>query len=88
MAQIDPRSFAPLISMAATWAVRKGMSKAYSRKTGEAPPTRGDVNTPLRTVLMWAMLTAVTTALIDVIIQRGAAKYTEDHPSLGSSHEA
>lgn len=82
MARFDPRAFAPIISMGATWAVRKGMSKAYSRRTGEAPPTHGDIRTPLRTVLLWAMLTAMTTALIDVMIQRAAAKYSEEHPRV------
>jgi hypothetical protein len=88
MAQIDPRAFAPLISMGATWAVRKGMAKAYSRRTGEAPPMRGDTRTPLRNVLLWAMLTAMTTALIDVIIQQTAAKYSEQHPRSLDAPEA
>ena len=87
MAQIDPRTLAPIISMAATWAVRKGMSKAYSRRTGAAPPGRADTSTPLLNVLLWAMLTAMTTALIDVVIQRTAANYSEHHDALPGGEE-
>lgn len=71
---INPRTFAPIVSLAATWVVRKGMTKAYERRTGDTPPDREDLATPLRTVILWAMLTALSTALIDVLIQRGAAE--------------
>lgn len=71
---IDPRTVAPLISMGLTMVVRKAMKKGYERRTGEEPPNQGDLSTPLGTVILWAGLTALTTALIDVMIQRGAAK--------------
>lgn len=83
MAQFDPRTLAPLISMGVTWAVKKGMAKAYQRKTGAPPPQRSDQRAPLGTVLLWAGVTALTTALIDVLIQRGAAKY-EEHRELSA----
>ncbi|MDQ1248156.1 MAG: hypothetical protein QG597_2528 [Actinomycetota bacterium] len=84
MAQFDPRTLAPLVSMAATWAVRKALTEGYRKTTGNLPPQRTDLGTPIGTVLLWAGLTALTTALIDVMIQRGAAKY-EEHRML--SHQ-
>lgn len=83
MAQFDPRTLAPLVSLAATWAVRKGLTAAYRKTTGTLPPQRTDLGTPIGTVLLWAGMTALTTALIDVLIQRGAAKY-EEHRMLAA----
>jgi hypothetical protein len=77
MAQFDPRTLAPVVSLAATWAVRKALTVGYRKTTGNQPPQRTDLGTPLGTVLVWAGITALTTALIDVLIQRGAAKYEE-----------
>lgn len=71
---LDPRTLAPLVSLGVTMLVRKGLQKGYERRTGSTPPERGDLSTPLGTVVLWAGLTAVTTALIDVIVQRGAAR--------------
>jgi len=63
-----------MVSLAAAWAVRKGMAKAYEKRhAGDAPPTnKADLATPLHTILLWAALTALSTALIDVIVQRTA----------------
>ena len=71
---LDPRAVAPMVSLAAAWAVRKGMAKAYEKRhAGDAPPTnKADLATPLHTILLWAALTALSTALIDVIVQRTA----------------
>ncbi len=71
---LDPRTVAPMVSLAAAWAVRKGMAKAYEKRhAGDAPPTnKADLATPLHTILLWAALTALSTALIDVIVQRTA----------------
>ena len=71
---MDPRTIAPLVSVGVTMLVRKGLQSGYERRTGNAPPERGDLSTPLGTVILWAGLTALTTALIDVIIQRSAAR--------------
>ncbi len=71
---LDPRTVAPMVSLAAAWAVRKGMAKAYEKRhAGDAPPTnKADLATPLHTILLWAALTALSTALIDVIVHRTA----------------
>jgi hypothetical protein len=71
---LDPRTLAPLVSLGVTMVVRKGLQRGYERRTGNTPPDRGDLGTPLGTVILWAGLTAVTTALIDVLVQRGAAR--------------
>jgi hypothetical protein len=72
---LDPRTVAPLVSLAAAWAVRRSLSKAYEKKTGNEPPQKADVATPLRTVILWAAVTALSTAVIDVVVQRTAAKW-------------
>lgn len=74
---LDPRTLAPIISLAATWGVRKILTGAYEKKTGEEPPSRDNLSTPLGTVLLWAGITALATTLIDVAIQRGAAAIAE-----------
>jgi hypothetical protein len=71
---MDPRTIAPLVSVGVTMLVRKGLQSGYERRTGNAPPERGDLSTPLGTVILWAGITALTTALIDVMIQRSAAR--------------
>ncbi|MFI0433855.1 MAG: DUF4235 domain-containing protein [Candidatus Nanopelagicales bacterium] len=71
---IDPRTIAPIVSLGATWAVRKSLKAGYEKKTGSRPPGGDDLSTPIATVLLWAGITALTTALIDVLIQRGAAR--------------
>ena len=71
---MDPRTIAPLVSVGVTMLVRKGLQSGYERRTGNAPPERGDLSTPLATVILWAGITALTTALIDELIQRGAAR--------------
>lgn len=90
MAQIDPRSLAPIVSLAATWAVKKALTKAYEKRTGEGPPGRQDLSTPITTVLMWAGITAFTTAIIDVLIQRGAARWyrQEEIRALAAEQQA
>lgn len=74
---LDPRTLAPIISLAATWGVRKLLTGAYERKTGDAPPKNDNLSTPLGTVLLWAGITALASTLIDVAIQRGAAALAE-----------
>lgn len=71
---MDPRTIAPLVSVGVTMLVRKGLQSGYERRTGSAPPERGDLSTPLANVILWAGITALATALIDVLIQRGAAR--------------
>lgn len=74
---LDPRTLAPIVSLGVTMLVRKGLQKGYERRTGHTPPERGDLSTPIGTVILWAGITAIATALIDVMVQRGAARLYE-----------
>ena len=71
---IDPRTVAPLVSVGATWLVRRQINRAYQRRTGDASPRTTDLDTPLARVLVWAAVAALTSAVIDVLILRGAAE--------------
>lgn len=62
------RQLSPLITMAATWVVRKALINAYEGRTGQPAPliySRGP--SPARKVI-WAATVAGTVALIEVII--------------------
>lgn len=71
---IDPRTVAPLVSVGATWLVRRQINRVYQRYTGDASPRTTDLDTPLATALLWAAVAALSSAVIDVLIQRGAAE--------------
>ena len=74
---MDPRVLAPFVSFGATWLVRRELTRLYRRRTGQDTPGRADLSVPLRTALAWAAVTAVSTALVDVLIERGAAHLAE-----------
>jgi len=85
---LDPRTLAPLISVGVTMLVRKGLQRGYERRTGNLPPERGDLSTPLGTVILWAGVTALATALIDVMVQRGAARLAITEERHREAHES
>lgn len=74
---MNARTWAPLIALGATWAVRKGMSSAYSRRTGHEPPTPEDTEVSLARALGWAVTTAVISVAIEVVVTRAAAQYAQ-----------
>jgi hypothetical protein len=61
---------APLIALAATWAVRKAMDSAYTRATGAAPPRASDPNASMRRILVYAAVTAAAVAVVNVAVDR------------------
>ena len=79
VAVLNARTLAPLIAMGATWGARKGMSTAYAKRTGHAPPTADDPEVSLTRALGWALATAVVSVAIEVVITRVAAQYTDSH---------
>ncbi len=62
------RTAAPLITMGATWAVRKGMMKAYEARTGKPAPVVHSREASLASKVLWAAAMAGVIALIDVAI--------------------
>lgn len=74
---MNARTWAPLISLGATWAVRKAITVAYSRRTGHAPPTADDTEVSLARALGWAVTTAVISVTIEVVVTRAASQITQ-----------
>lgn len=65
---------APAVSVAAGWGVRRALDGAYRRSTGNPPPRAGDPDASLRKALLWAATTAAVLAVVNVIIDRLAAR--------------
>lgn len=83
---VDPRVVAPFVSFGATLLVRRQLTRAYRRRTGQDSPAHADLSVPLRTALAWAGLIAVSTALVDVLIERGAAHLSERQKARAALH--
>jgi hypothetical protein len=64
---------APLLAIGATWAVQKGLEKAYVKATGHRPPRANDPDASMRRIIVWAATTAVAVAVVNVVIDRMTA---------------
>lgn len=64
---------APLLAIGATWAVQKGLEKAYVKATGHQPPRASDPQASLRRIILWAATTAVAVAVVNVVVDRMTA---------------
>lgn len=67
------RTAAPLINLGASWAVRKGMMKAYEAKTGRPAPVVHSRNGSVIATVLWAAAVAATLALIETLVIRALA---------------
>lgn len=79
---MNARTWAPLVAIGATWAVRKAMSTAYARRTGHAPPMPDDTEVSLARALGWAVTTAVISVTIEVVVTRAAAQLAHGDEQL------
>ena len=61
---------APLLTITAAWAVRKGLEKAYTTTTGGSPPRANDPDASMRRVILWAVATAAAVAVVNVAVDR------------------
>lgn len=72
-------------SVAAGAAARKALEVGWRKSTGQEPPKKADdLRNPLPGVLVFALVTAVTGAVIQVVTQRFARKVAADleqHPA-------
>ncbi|MCX6459818.1 MAG: DUF4235 domain-containing protein [Actinobacteria bacterium] len=75
------KMIAPIVTIAGTWVVSKGLQASYRAMTGNEPPRASDPETSLRTAIMWAAATAVAVAMVNVMIERWAAD-SEAAPEL------
>jgi hypothetical protein len=64
---------APIITIGATWAVRKVLEKAYSSTMGGQPPRASDPDASMRRVVLWAIATAAAVAVVNVAVDRMTA---------------
>ena len=62
------RQLTPLITMAATWAVRRALISAYEGRTGQPAPLIYSRGPSAARKVIWAATVAGTVALIEVII--------------------
>lgn len=61
---------APVIAIGATMLVRRALDSSYRRMTGHAAPDLHDGGTRLTRVVLWAALTAVIAAEVEVAVYR------------------
>ena len=67
------RLVAPLVAIGATLLVRKVLESGYTRVTGHAPPRADNRDVSLGRVLLFATVTAVGVALVNVTVERMTA---------------
>ena len=64
---------APFVAFAATWAVDRALSDAYSAITGRETPDVNDRAVSFPRALVWTIATATTGAVIQLVIYRAAS---------------
>ncbi len=72
-AAVGAKIAAPLIALAATWAVREIMERVYTKATGNKPPHASDPDQRMSRILIWAATTAAAVAVVGVAIDRFSA---------------
>ena len=68
------RIAAPFVAIAAMWASERLLTVAYETATGKKPPTPEDPSVSFSRALVWTVVTATTSAVLHMAIQRAAAK--------------
>ena len=58
----------PLITLGATWVVRKGMMKAYEARTGKPAPVIYSRDASMASKVLWASAMAATIAVIEIVL--------------------
>ncbi|MFN8183592.1 MAG: DUF4235 domain-containing protein [Candidatus Nanopelagicales bacterium] len=74
---MNPRLLTPVVSLGAAWATRRSLDAMYRRRHDGTIPSKDDTNVPFRQVLVWALLTSVVAAMVDVAVQQGMARWAE-----------
>jgi hypothetical protein len=62
------RTAAPLITLATTWAVRKGMMRGYEARTGKPAPVIYSRQASMVAKVAWAATMAATIAVIEIVV--------------------
>jgi hypothetical protein len=61
---------APVIAFSAAWAVRKVLESTYEKATGSAPPRAADPDAKMSRIILWAIATAASIAVVNVAVDR------------------
>ena len=62
------RTARPLITLGATWVVRKGMMKGYEARTGKPAPVIYSRDASVVSKVLWAAGMAATIAAIEIVL--------------------
>jgi hypothetical protein len=62
------QSVRPLITVGATWVVRKGIIKGFEARTGRPAPVIYSRDASVASKILWAAAMAATVALVEVIV--------------------
>ena len=58
----------PVISLVATWGVRKALMRGYEARTGRSAPVVYNREASLKAKILWSATMAATIALVEVIL--------------------
>ena len=72
------RTVAPLITLGATWAVRKVMMKSYEAATGKPAPVVYSSEASAASKIVWAAAMAATIASIEIVVWKVLEETTAD----------
>ena len=73
-ARATARTLAPVLSMGATWAARKGMIKAYESRTGKPAPLVRSRQSPVLEKVLWAAAMSALIVLIEAIVWKAVGE--------------
>ena len=73
-ARATARTLAPVLSMGATWAARKGMIKAYESSTGKPAPLVRSRQSPVLEKVLWAAAMSALIVLIEAIVWKAVGE--------------
>jgi hypothetical protein len=61
---------APVVTIAAVWAGKEVITRAYVRTTGRTAPVPSDPKTSWKRAIIWTVVTTSTAAVIEVSLRR------------------
>ena len=64
--------FTPIVSVAAVWAAKEGLTRGYAKFSGREVPTPSDPQTSWARAIAWTVVTTSTAATIEVSLRRVA----------------
>lgn len=72
-----------LAAMGSAMAARSLLRMAYRKATGAEPPSADDPRVSFGLALRWTLMTAVTAAVIELVVHRATARFAKSPHSEG-----